>query len=398
MASRSNGKKSSAYTPNARIDVGEKKSSAYAPNAHITVNEQDMSTRTRWIDDQLTLERSQEAGKTRLLLLGAGESGKSTVLKQFRLLNNMLFTNDERANAKKVIYRNVFDSCLELAKYARRMSATDDAYLVNVAGFGPLIRRYVEVENCDVDRRGSIRSYRPDLAMIKLMTKLWVQPGVQLAFRKHRNELQIYDSVEYFLEERANELTDPEFVPNDMDMLQVRQKTLGVTELSIDKEGVMNIIDVGGQRSERRKWIGLFDGSITAILFVVALSGYAQRCFEDGSKNRLHEALDVFESVMTRDGFDDVNIILFLNKRDIFAKQIKETPLTSCLPEYAGDPHDYEECINYIRSQFEAINEARDATREMYSHVTCATDQNAMSATLLAVQHIVISNIIVTSF
>ena len=38
--------------------------------------------------------------------------------------------------------------------------------------------------------------------------------------------------------------------------------------------------DVGGQRSERRKWIHLFD-NVTAILFTVALSDYDMTLVED---------------------------------------------------------------------------------------------------------------------
>lgn len=33
------------------------------------------------------------------------------------------------------------------------------------------------------------------------------------------------------------------------------------------------MFDVGGQRSERKKWIHCFEG-VTAIIFCVALSGY----------------------------------------------------------------------------------------------------------------------------
>lgn len=46
-----------------------------------------------------------------------------------------------------------------------------------------------------------------------------------------------------------------------------------------------SVVDVGGQRSERRKWIHCFD-DVKAIIFVVALSGYNQVLFEDTRVNR----------------------------------------------------------------------------------------------------------------
>ena len=41
------------------------------------------------------------------------------------------------------------------------------------------------------------------------------------------------------------------------------------------------MVDVGGQRSERKKWIHCFEG-VTAILFCVALSAYDLTLEEDG--------------------------------------------------------------------------------------------------------------------
>lgn len=40
------------------------------------------------------------------------------------------------------------------------------------------------------------------------------------------------------------------------------------------------MFDVGGQRSERKKWIHCFE-NVTALLFVVAISGYDQCLVED---------------------------------------------------------------------------------------------------------------------
>jgi len=41
-----------------------------------------------------------------------------------------------------------------------------------------------------------------------------------------------------------------------------------------------SVFDVGGQRSERRKWIHFFD-DVNAIIFVAAISEYDQKIRED---------------------------------------------------------------------------------------------------------------------
>jgi len=45
---------------------------------------------------------------------------------------------------------------------------------------------------------------------------------------------------------------------------------------------IFSIFDVGGQRSERRKWIHIFD-DVNAIIFVVAISEYDQKIREDNA-------------------------------------------------------------------------------------------------------------------
>ena len=47
------------------------------------------------------------------------------------------------------------------------------------------------------------------------------------------------------------------------------------------------MVDVGGQRSERRKWIHCFE-NVTSIIFLVALSEYDQILFESDNEVSLH--------------------------------------------------------------------------------------------------------------
>ncbi len=64
-------------------------------------------------------------------------------------------------------------------------------------------------------------------------------------------------------------------------MLRSRVKTTGITETHF-QIGELNykLFDVGGQRSERKKWIHCFE-NVTAIIFLVAISEYDQLLYED---------------------------------------------------------------------------------------------------------------------
>jgi guanine nucleotide-binding protein G(i) subunit alpha len=93
---------------------------------------------------------------------------------------------------------------------------------------------------------------------------------------------------------------------------------------------------VGGQRSERRKWIHCFE-DVTCLLFCVACSEYDETLIEDVSVNRLRESLQLFESICNNRYFLNTSIILFLNKMDLFKEKLRIIPFRDYFPEYTGD-------------------------------------------------------------
>lgn len=102
------------------------------------------------------------------------------------------------------------------------------------------------------------------------------------AFTQTDNHLHLtsFPSLSYFMPD-LDRLFHPDYRPTQQDIIHARIRTTGINEIMVkvrDKE--MLIVDVGGQRSERRKWIHCFEG-VTAILFMVSLSGYDQRMLED---------------------------------------------------------------------------------------------------------------------
>jgi guanine nucleotide-binding protein subunit alpha len=95
------------------------------------------------------------------------------------------------------------------------------------------------------------------------------------------------------------------------------------------------MFDVGGQRSERKKWIHCFE-NVTTILFLVAISEYDQLLFEDETVNRMQEALTLFDSICNSRWFVKTSIILFLNKIDRFKEKLPVSPMKNYFPDYEG--------------------------------------------------------------
>jgi len=139
-----------------------------------------------------------------------------------------------------------------------------------------------------------------------------------------------FDSIE--------RISKPDYIPNDQDVLRSRVKTTGITETTfIIGDLTYRMFDVGGQRSERKKWIHCFE-NVTTILFLVAISEYDQLLFEDDSVNRMQEALTLFDSICNSRWFINTSIILFLNKIDRFREKLPVSPMRSYFPDYEGEP------------------------------------------------------------
>jgi guanine nucleotide-binding protein G(i) subunit alpha len=171
----------------------------------------------------------------------------------------------------------------------------------------------------------------------------------------------------------------PGYVPTDQDILRSRVKTTGITE-TMFKVGELTyrLFDVGGQRSERKKWIHCFE-NVTALVFLVALSEYDQMLYEDESVNRMQEALTLFDSICNSRWFVKTSIILFLNKIDLFQEKLQYSPLKDYFPDFTGGAN-YDAACDYLLHRFVSLNQSA-ATKQIYAHYTCATDTQQIKCT-----------------
>lgn len=152
---------------------------------------------------------------------------------------------------------------------------------------------------------------------------------------------------------------------------------------------LISLIDVGGQRSERKKWLHCFD-SVDAVLFVVAMSEYDEVLAEDSDVNRMQESLKLFSTMCNIKWFLKASFLLFLNKKDVFDEKIVYSPLSQCFVEYTGADNKYE-ASNYIWQKFADQNHCN---RGLYFHFTKAKDsQNIHVVFDVVVDTIIRSNL-----
>lgn len=332
--------------------------------------------RSKKIDKDLRMEGEKASREVKLLLLGAGESGKSTIVKQMKIIHERGYTGEECEQYRPVVYSNTIQSLMAIIRAMGQLkiefgdhTRTDDA------------RQFFTLASATEEGEMT-----PELAHI--MKRLWHDAGVQHCFQRSR-EYQLNDSASYYLNE-LDRISQPGYVPTQQDVLRTRVKTTGIVETNFSfKDLNFKLFDVGGQRSERKKWIHCFEG-VTAIIFVVAMSGYDLVLAEDEEMNRMIESMKLFDSICNNKWFVDTSIILFLNKKDLFEEKIARSPLKICFPEFPGN-NNYPEASNYIQSKFENLNKRR-GQKEIYTHFTCATDTTNIKFVFDAVSDVITKN------
>eukprot|EP00092_Neocalanus_flemingeri_P103624 GFUD01132635.1.p1 GENE.GFUD01132635.1~~GFUD01132635.1.p1 ORF type:complete len:348 (-),score=95.97 GFUD01132635.1:24-1067(-) len=298
---------------------------------------------SREIDKQLKRDKQNDAHK--LLLLGTGEAGKSTFVKQMKILYGIGFSEEEKRSFRVDVLSNLIDGIKVLIA---GMDTLGISYEKDCSfhAWVPQILNYVHPPLSD----------RLDTTIAQFIALLWADLGIQECFAR-RSLFQLPDSAKFFLDNIAR-VTAEEYTPTDEDILLSRKQTIGIIEyqfpLGTESNFSFKLVDVGGQRGERRKWVHVFE-SVTAIIFLVAVSEYDQVLAEDGKTNRLTEAKRLFRQIISNEWFKDTNIILFLNKKDIFEEKIQTVDIVDFFPEYRGPKADAGAALSFIKEMFEKV-------------------------------------------
>nr|7WY0_A Chain A, Engineered G alpha 13 subunit [Homo sapiens] len=311
--------------------------------------------RSKMIDKCLSREKTYVKRLVKILLLGAGESGKSTFLKQMRIIHVNGYSEEECKQYKAVVYSNTIQSIIAIIRAMGRLkidfgdsARADDARQLFVLA-GAAEEGFMTAELAGVIKR------------------LWKDSGVQACFNRSR-EYQLNDSAAYYLND-LDRIAQPNYIPTQQDVLRTRVKTKGIHEYDFEIKNVpFKMVDVGAQRSERKRWFECFD-SVTSILFLVSSSEFDQVLMEDRLTNRLTESLNIFETIVNNRVFSNVSIILFLNKTDLLEEKVQIVSIKDYFLEFEGDPHCLRDVQKFLVECFR--NKRRDQQQKpLYHHFT----------------------------
>lgn len=413
--------------------------------------------------------------ETKILLLGSGDSGKTTIMKQMRLITHSAFTYGELEAYRQLVFANLVTGMRALVECLPDVGMPIDR-------IPDIWAAYQEIEKAPDIKEGQPfpEEYLPHFKL------LWAHPTIQRGILICR-QFAIPDNVPYFYES-LDRLFAPSYQPTHQDLVHVRARTTGIVETVFqipndlsritlpDPNAIpipaqsrhtrlqtkvqpagpnhedsnvpsmettsrtttavggdsatledarkallkwqssemqeVRFVDVGGQKSQRRKWIHCFQ-DVTAILFLVALSGYDQCIIEEKTTNQMSDAMSIWGNICTMEWFKNCHFILFLNKEDLFSEKLESSPIRRYFPDYSGGSTDVEAAKDYFKRRFlriaqkgthQLLQECESSTRPnktdntflskrtVYPHFTTAVDISLIQRVMESVSHIILQS------
>ncbi|KAJ7213656.1 guanine nucleotide binding protein, alpha subunit [Mycena haematopus] len=352
--------------------------------------EREAKKRSDLIDEELNRERNaaekKAAKSVKILLLGQSESGKSTTLKNFQLLQSPKAFKAERASWRAVVHLNVVRSMRLIlnALAAAEASASsshppgpdDPVYPELLPEILSLKMRLLPLRQVEIallgklthvaKLRGETPENEPSPAEISVNSTVpWKKAFSRLVnsvrdsidgpevnepqdSREARELLQacsgymirlwndpvvkevlkihrlcLEDMAGFFLDS-IERVTALSYEPTDDDILRARLKTIGISEhqFTLKAGSLVPHSWTVYDVGGARSLRVPYFDSMHAIIFLAPLSGFDQVLAEDEKVNRLEDSILLWKIIVSSPLLRNTNLILFLNKCDILKAKL----------------------------------------------------------------------------
>ena len=175
--------------------------------------------------------RQQRRKEHRILLLGCGQAGKSTFIKQMRVIHSGGFEEHEKGIIKLDIASNIATAIMTLidnSLFDENPKNDADKKLINA-----ITQVTSALDSLSHQKqKSSGKVYQPSIEMVFELADdiryIWESGPIQNAYAV-RNTFQLADCAKYFLS-KVNELMNPDYVVTNNDITQTRVQTTGIVE------------------------------------------------------------------------------------------------------------------------------------------------------------------------
>lgn len=149
---------------------------------------------------------------------------------------------------------------------------------------------------------------------------------------------------------------DKDYLPSLEDATWAHAQTTGTWESKFLINGTTyRIFDVGGARSERKKWVHVFE-SVNMLVFTLDVSCYHQVLEEDHETNRMSEQFVLWDSIANSRWFSSARIAVLFTKEDkLTPDRLRKHPFGEMDRDYHGDPESVEDIIKYLTWRLDGL-------------------------------------------
>lgn len=316
-------------------------------------------------------------------MIGPGNSGKSTMLKQIRKQTTHKSLIEEWDFDKKfrLLSSNWIHCTLLLSKtidnichQSIQMVDVYDQEWISKLQQWLVIYAYTD-----------FHIYTPhfwDTETLPLLKTIWTQENAMHQILTVLSRHASYEMLSYLMNNQARLLQTSKNMIAQMseeDCLRFRQKTTSIQEYVYHvpgwREGTsIRVIDVGGQRNERGKWLSLFD-TATVVVFVASAADYHMMLEEDETQSAFLECKHLFHHVCRHESMADKPIILLMNKIDLLPEQIKKWPLHHVFKDATPDLScDIKRSIYFLQSKLMKSTAVTKRLKPIYSYTSSAIE------------------------
>lgn len=254
------------------------------------------------------------------------------------------FTHDERVAARGIVHNSVVTQMKILLEAAQKEGAAfSDEETAAMA------KKLLDTSSKDLDISSA--------ATATVIKKLWAEPSLKATFGERDRYTNLHDGASYFWD-AIDRIYKSDYIPTEEDVLRTRIRTSGFEEANFTyKKRTFRVVDLGGQRSERRRWLEALQIA-TAVIFVSSLTEFDQRLREDGDSSRFAETKMLFTELL-ENSIQEKFIIVLLNKLDLFKTKMAgpaKQRFSEFFTDYKGQLQ-WEPCVEHIQDQFRHIAE-----------------------------------------